>query len=133
MEIEAQTIALFGEAEKGEFQTAYYCQSLPQLVDYLGNPPIHSHGLFYAVQALLYHRDLLFFRVKEEGFSQQDYLIGLRLLETQQIIPHISAICLPGVGDIKIIRAMVPFCKSHHSFIITTEPDLYDYLTERNQ
>lgn len=131
VQTEKQTIALFGEAEKGKFQTAYYCETLPQLVEFLGNPPAQSHGLFYAVQVLLYQRNLLFFRVKEEGFSERDYLVGLHLLETQQLFPHISAICLPGVGNYEIIHAMVPFCKSHHSFIITTEPDLYDYLMEK--
>lgn len=124
------TVALFGEAEKGEYNTAYFCQTLPELVDYFGNPPPSSVGIYYAIQVLLYHHNLLFFRVQEEGFSQQDYLSGLQLLQEQHVIPHISAICLPGVGNTEIIHAMTPFCKAHQSFIITTEPDLYDYLTE---
>lgn len=124
------TIALFGEAEKGDFQTAYFCDTLPQLVDYLGNPPAQSRGLFYAVQALLYHRHLIFFRVKEEGFSQQDYILGLRFLEkTEHLIDQISALCLPGVGNTEIMEMMIPFCRNHHSFLITNEADLYDYLT----
>lgn len=124
------TIALFGEAERGDYQTAYFCQNLPQLVDSLGNPPPLSLGLYYAVQVLLFHRNLLFFRVREEGFSQQDYLVGLGLLEKQNLIAHVDAICLPGVGCSSIIQAMTPFCKTHHSILLTTEPDLYDYLTE---
>jgi len=70
------SIAMFGEAEKGSFHTAYFCQNLPQLVDYLGHPPPHSKGLYYAVQALLFQRNLIFFRVEEEGFSYQDYFLG---------------------------------------------------------
>lgn len=124
------TVALFGEAEKGEFQTPYYCQTLPQLVDTLGNPPPHSQGLFFATQTILYNYDLIFFRVREEGFSHQDYFLGLRVLETQPTVkPRIAAVCLPGVGDTEILHAMTPFCLVHHSIIITTPPDLYDYLT----
>lgn len=124
------TIALFGEAERGEFETGYLCRSLGQLVDYLGNPPSNSRGLHYAVQALLYHRDLIFFRVREEGYSIHDYMSGVELLEKQDLIRHIAALCLPGVGDNKIIRVMTPYCQTHHSILITTEADLYDYLTD---
>lgn len=124
------TIALFGEAEKGEFHVPYYCKNLPQLADYLGNPPAHSKGLFYAIQALLYHRQLLFFRVKEEGFSLTDYLGGVTLLKNQSIDQEINAICLPGVGNVEIFEAVMPLCKKYHSFLITNESDFYDYLTQ---
>jgi hypothetical protein len=125
-------IALFGEAEKGEYRTAYLLHSLPQLVEYLGNPPPESQGLYCAVQALLYKRYLLFFRVQEEGFSYQDYIEGLQVMERgdPQVLP-INAICLPGVGDSKIINAMTPFCLARHSVMITSEADLFDYLTAR--
>ena len=129
--MENYMVAMFGEAEKGQFRTAYHCRSLPQLVDYLGNPPPESKGLYYAVQALLYHRDLIFFRVREEGFSLQDYLLGLHLLQTEEWEARISAICLPGVGDSEIMEALTPVCAVHHSILITTEADLYDYLTEQ--
>lgn len=127
--MQISTIALFGETEKGQFETVYYCQSLPQLAEYFGNPPPHSSGLHCAVQAILYHYDILFFRVREEGFSYNDYLIGLRLLETQDLFGDIIALCLPGVGDAKIIHVMTPFCLSHNSLLMTNEADLYDYLT----
>jgi hypothetical protein len=123
------TLALFGEAEKGNYRTAYFCRNLPQLVDFFGNPPPHSRGLHYAVQALLYHRDLIFFRVKEEGFSYQDYLTGLNLLQRQNI-SQISAICLPGVGNSEILDAIAPICALYHSILITNEADFYDYITE---
>lgn len=124
------TLALFGEAEKGKFKTAYYCDSLPQLVEWLGNPPPNSRGLFFAVQALLYHRNLIFFRVEEEGFSHQDYFTGLHLLENVGAVPSLSAICLPGVGDLEIIHAALPLCQKHHSILITTESDFFDYLMD---
>lgn len=127
--MKAITIALFGEAEKGDFKTAYFCHSLPELVDYFGNPPPNSRGLYFATQALLFHRDLIFFRVQEEGFSHQDYFSGLRVLENQSESPQIAAVCLPGVGDTEILQAVTPFCKVHHSIIVTTASDLYDYLT----
>lgn len=126
----AYTVVMFGEAEKGRYRTAYLLQSLSQLAEYLGNPPPNSKGLFYAVQTLLFQRNLIFIRVKEEGFSYHEYLSGLHMLEEQEYIDHIHAICLPGVGDATIIEAVTPLCRQHHSILITTEPDLYDYLTE---
>lgn len=123
------TIAVFGEAEKGKFRTAYFCENLTQLDEYFGNPPPQSKGLYYAVQALLFNRNLIFFRVPEEGYSTQDYLTGLKLLEEQRLITHVDAICTPGVGNDEIINAILPICNHYHGIMITTESDLYDYLT----
>lgn len=128
--MKSYTVALFGEAEKGEFQTAYYCKTLTELEKYLGNPPPQSRGLDFAVQALLFQRNIIFFRVQEEGFSPQDYLMGLKLLERQDVIPHVEAIGIPGVGNSEIIHAMTPFCLVYHSILLTTEADLFDYLTQ---
>lgn len=124
------TVALFGEAEKGDYRTAYFCRTLAQLLEFFGNPPPQSRGLYYAVQALLFHRDLIFFRVREEGFSYQDYMMGLNQLQKNDDISNIAAICLPGVGDAEIIEAITPVCALYHSILITNEADFYDYLTE---
>lgn len=129
--MERFTIALFGEAEKGEFHAPYFCQTLEQLDDFFGNPPEGSMGLHYAVQTLMFERDLLFFRVREEGFSTDDYFLGLRALEQQRLIQRISAICTPGVGDEAIIKAIYPICEVYHSILITNEADFYDYLTSK--
>lgn len=123
------TIALFGEAEKGEFCTAYYCKTLPELEQYFGNPPAESLGLYFAVQTLLYQRELIFFRVQNEGMSLDDYFQGLYLLKNQ-VVPHISAVCVPGVGNSKIIEAVTDFCSYDNALLIMSEADLYDYLTE---
>ena len=123
------TIFLFGEAEKGEFCTPFACKTLPQLADTFGNPPEQSLGLLYAVQALMFERELIYFRVKEEGFSISDYMRGIRLLEKREAFQDLAAICMPGVGDAEIIDATSPICTLHRSLLITTEKDLYDYLT----
>ncbi|MCE5318623.1 MAG: hypothetical protein LLG04_14825 [Parachlamydia sp.] len=128
--MESYTIALFGEAEKGEYCTGYLCNSLAELVDYFGNPPNESLGLHLAVQGLLYHRHVLFFRVEEEGYSEQDYLLGLNLLAQQRKVPHIEAIGIPGVGSSRIIEAATPICQIYHSILLVTEADLFDYLTQ---
>ncbi len=122
-------IFLFGEAEKGDFCIPHLCRSLPQLAETFGNPPEESLGILYAVQALMYERELIFFRVKEEGFSIPDYMRGLRLLQNKDAFKELAAICLPGVGDAEIIEATGPVCSMHHSILITSEKDLYDYLT----
>lgn len=129
--MEPCTIALFGEAERGEFKTAYFCRSLEDLAVYLGEAPKDSQGIFFGVQALLYRCQLIFVRVQEEGYSHDDYRLGLRLLQNRDFIPRLSAIALPGVGDPNIIDASMPVCDIYKSLLITTEKDLYDYLTSR--
>lgn len=128
--MQTYTVALFGEAERGDYRTPFLCQTVAQLLELFGNPPLHSLGIYYAIQALLYHRSLLFFRVKEEGFSYEDYVRGLRFLKKQTIVPEIEALCLPGVGDTEIIGALTPICELYHSLLIVNESDFYDYLTE---
>lgn len=121
------TIFLFGEAEKGEYCTPIVCKSLPQLVDLFGHPPSETQGIPYAIQALLYERELIYFRVKEEGFSTPDYMRGLKMLQTKDIT--VSAVCMPGVGDSEIIDTSHAACQLHKTFLILTQKDLYDYLT----
>jgi hypothetical protein len=130
---DAYMMALFGEAERGEYHTPYYCETLPQLVEFLGNPPPDSLGLYFAVQALLFSRKILFFRVKEEGYSLQDYFLGMRLLEKRDVIPHLEAIGIPGVGSSEIIEAMIPLCACYHSILVLTEMDLYDYVMQTRE
>ncbi|MCB1111221.1 MAG: hypothetical protein H7A37_06805 [Chlamydiales bacterium] len=130
--MDTYTVALFGEAEKGQFQTAYHCRTLPQLVECFGHPPPDSVGLHFAVQALLYERDLIFFRVREEGFSLHDYFHGIELLTNQNLITNLAAIGVPGVGDKRLLDAFDDLCERFHSFIITSERDLYDILTGDN-
>jgi len=124
-----QTIFLFGEAEKGAFCTPILCQSLPQMVDILGHPPGESRGVYYGVQTLLYKREVLFFRVKEEGFSKEDYLRGLKWLQKGHACDSLSAICMPGVGDAELIDTSSTVCQLYKSCLIIDEKDLYDYLT----
>jgi hypothetical protein len=124
-----QVIALFGEAEKGAFKVPHILGKLPQLVDLLGNPPPESQGLYFAVQAILYNRDIIFFRVAEEGFSTIDYLSGIKFLENREKVKKVNAICLPGVGDPEILSASEGLCHLHKSLLITNQKDLYDYLT----
>lgn len=124
-----QIIALFGESEKGAYKTPHKLNHLPQLLDLLGNPPPDSLGLFFAVQAILYNRELVFFRVQEEGFSKIDYVSGMKHLIT---IPHIHAVCLPGVGDPEILSLSTEVCHLHKSFLITSQKDLYDFLTSNS-
>lgn len=123
------TVALFGEADKGEFRTAYFCQTLTDLEYYLGNPPPQSKGLFFAIQTLLFHHQLIFFRVREEGYSIQDYLSGLSILQENMLPLPITAIGLPGVGNKEIIHATLPLYNSYHTILLMSESDLYDYLT----
>ncbi len=122
------TVFLFGEAEKGEFCTPQRLTSVAQLAEEYGNPPVDSVGIIYGIQALMYERDLIFFRVKEEGFSVSEYMRGIRLLDGEKRIENLAAICVPGVGDAEIIAASARVSKLYKSFLIITEKDLHDYL-----
>lgn len=124
-----QTVFLFGEAEKGDFCTPLLCKSLPQLAETFGNPPKESQGLLLAVQTLLFEKDLIYFRVKEEGYSIADYRRGIGLLTNKVIVPHLAAIAMPGVGDAELIEATSAICHSRRSLLLFSEKDLYDYLT----
>jgi hypothetical protein len=77
----------------------------------------------------MFERELIYFRVKEEGFSVSDYMRGIRLLENREAFHDLTAICMPGVGDAEIIDATSSICSLYRSLLITTEKDLYDYLT----
>jgi hypothetical protein len=126
--MDSYAIALFGEAEKGEFTKGYFCRDLEELPELFGNPPEDSSGLYYATQILLYHYPLIFFRVEEEGFSKQDYFRGVKILEASPLAEKVKALCAPGVGDHSILQALFPFCETEHRLFITNERDLLDYL-----
>ncbi len=122
-------IFLFGEAEKGNFCTPILCHSLSELAEIFGNPPSESRGLFYAIQVLMYERGLMYFRVKEEGFSTPDYKKGIHMLKARKVPQLPTAIFLPGVGDVGLLDEIGEICYVYRSLLITTESDLYDYLT----
>ncbi len=124
-----QVMVLFGEAEKGAFKTPHILQALPQMMDRLGNPPEKSEGLFFAIQAILYNRQVIYFRVAEEGFSRLDYFNGLKYLQDKEKVKKFHAICMPGVGDPEILEATHLVCEQHKGLLITNQKDLYDYLT----
>ncbi len=123
------TIALFGEAERGRLHEGVFCETLPQLIDIFGQPPPSSQGLILAIQSLLYGRQLIYFRVREEGFSSEDYFEGIDQIEKSEWASRVSAFAIPGVGDSTIIHAIIPLCAIYHSILITTQADLHDYLT----
>jgi hypothetical protein len=122
-------IAIFGEAEKGNYGSLYKINSLDALFETFGNPPEDSYGLLLAIQALLYQSQLIFFRVEQEGFSVSDYLKGLKLLKEKEKIHSLHALGIPGVGDEEIIHNASKACKLYKSLLILREKDLYDYLT----
>ena len=124
-----RVVALFGESEKGHWGKPHLIRRLPELIDFLGHPPLESEGLFFAVQSLLYEREVLYFRVQEEGFSVPDYLLGFHILKNKEKFQNLHALCMPGVGDREILDASQRLCWHHKAHMIITEKDLYDYLT----
>jgi hypothetical protein len=126
----SSVVALFGEAEKGQLNTSYFCSSLKELFEYLGEPSKETKGIYYAVQTLLYGKPLLYFRVREEGVSLEDYFLGLRLLRNSQNAElALQALFLPGVGSPQLIDESIEICHETHSLLIVNEADFYDYMT----
>jgi hypothetical protein len=123
-----QVIALFGEAEKGSWDKPHRVKELPELIDILGNPPPDSEGLFFAIQAVLYKRDVVYFRVQDEGFSKEDYFLGLKHLKNKDSFKELHAICMPGVGDTEILNVANHICEIHKTVLLISQKDLFDYL-----
>lgn len=124
-------IALLGESEKGRLHYPYFCKNLIQLQNFLGNPPEESQGLDFAIQALMYERDVIYFRVQEEGFNVKDYIKSFEIIKDKTKVKKLDAICIPGLSDKEIILKLARVCKSHSSIIITTQKDLFDYLLSK--
>jgi len=121
-------IALFGESEKGRFHYPYFFTNLNKLAMTLGNPPKDSLGIYFAIQAIMYEKDIFFFRVEQEGFSIKDYMKGLAILKDKNKIKKLDAICMPKVGNSQIIDTIDHHKRFHNILLITTERDLFDYL-----
>lgn len=120
------TFALFGEAEKGDYNKALLCHSQEDIDLYLGQK---TPGISLATQALSHGYDVLFFRVKEEGFSIDNYVFGLHFLNTNAQTFNLVAISLLGVGDFYVIEAARSLCQKYHCFLFISDKDLYDLAT----
>lgn len=121
------TLALFGEAEKGSYDTAYFCHFIEDVYRYLGNKK--TKGLSLATQGLTHGYDILYFRVQEEGYSLDDYFFGLQFLNAHTESLQLAALALPGVGDLYVIEAVRSLCQKYHCLLLVSDQDLYDLVT----
>lgn len=124
-----KVVALFGEAERGDYQAAALCRNLCELLHRCGHPPPGSLGLHFAIQTILYERNLLFFRVREEGFSRDDYFYGFHFLNKAKDNLEVDAVLMPGVGERELLDEAVVLCRDFNTPLIMSVPDLYDFLT----
>jgi hypothetical protein len=122
-------IALFAEAEKGNFEKGVVIYTPADLLQTYGHPPKDTKGMLLAIQALHYQHHLLFFRVKDEGFSAADYRGGLNWMEENLEENRLGAIFAPGVGSVDILDPLFEFSLRIKALLMTTERDFYDYLT----
>jgi hypothetical protein len=123
----ALPLILFGEAEKGHYHYPYILKTLAQLYTTLGNPSTDSKGIDFAIKALLYERPIIFFRVKEEGYSISDYLPVMEQLKLSQSFAF-SALCMPKVSESYLVETAQNICLIHQSLLILSPEDLFDYL-----
>jgi hypothetical protein len=131
MENSPQTLALFGSSQKGAHNEFFFHKSLLDLWLALGEPPSETEGLYFAIQAILYGKSVLFFRVAEEGENNDDYHKGLQLLrDNSSSLPPIGALFLPKVGSHDIIEEGLSLCRTQHSLLLMKEADFYDWATD---
>jgi hypothetical protein len=122
-------IILFGQAERGRMVTAYPCSTLERLFELFGEPPEGTKGLFFAIQTLLYHEPLLYFRVTEEGISLDEYLHGLQLIcQPHFPLQEFRALFLPGVNADCVLEEGYKVCRSKQGLLLVDEADFYDIL-----
>jgi len=122
---------VFGQAQKGVFCRPTLCKNAHDLFINFGHPPSDTHGIFFALSAVLQQQMCIFFRVKEEGFSTPDYLLGLHILKSQWDHLRLHAIGLPGVGDNRLIEQTELFCHKKKTLLVMNEQDLFDFLSYR--
>ncbi|PCI77823.1 hypothetical protein COB21_02380 [Candidatus Aerophobetes bacterium] len=122
-------IALFGEAQRGNFSRLVTLHTLEKLHDTFGMPPPLSKGIWLSIQLLMQNEIIYFYRIEEEGFSYPHYHEGLKLLDSQQTQYPLKALCMPGLGDRIMVGKATEFCKKHSIIFLCTEEDFYDYVT----
>jgi hypothetical protein len=121
-------IALFAESEKGHYERGVLISTPAELLQMFGHPPREGQGMLFAIQALHYQQPLLFFRVKDEGFSTPDYRGGLHWMEENVESQQLGAICAPGVGSHDILNPLFEFSLRSKALLLTTERDFYDFI-----
>ncbi len=124
------TIVIFGESKGGDFQKPLLFNTLPELSQALGEPTQNSSGIHLAVQALLLNQRVLYYKVSEEGFNPDQYLLGFKLIEKYPPEKSISAALLPGVSSSEILTLAKEFSAHTGLLLLFTEKDLYDLLTQ---
>ena len=120
-------MALFAEAQKGSFEEGVEIYTPIELLHLFGHPPEDARGMVLAIQALHYNHPLLFFRVKEEGFSAPDYRAGLHWLEQKGPL-HLRGVFAPGVGSLEILNPLFQFSQKQKVPLLTTEQDFFDFI-----
>ena len=128
--MEKRTVLIFGESTAGKIQNLLLINTLPNLAVHLGEPTPTGVGIHLAVQALLFKKDVLFYKVSEEGMNSDQYLFGFKLLEKEPLKLPLAAIALPGVGSGEILEMATHLCNLHKSVLILNENDLYDLMTQ---
>lgn len=116
------SVAVFGQASKGETSNVYTINSHQELFCKIGDAPEGSKGIQYALEALDYGRRVYFIPVREEGCNSAEYYVALPRLFNLGI----DAVYIPGGGSFRLIEDLLQKLKA---VILISESDAYDYLT----
>lgn len=119
---------IFGESEKGVLCRPTLCNTIVDLFQNFGHPPEGANGLFCATQTVLMKKPCVFFRVKEEGYSLDDYLKGLDILKNDWKGVTLQGIGIFGCSDKDVIEKTERLCLQRRSLILINQSDLFDIL-----
>lgn len=122
-----RVITVFGETEKGTFETFYTIQSLDEAFEKLGSPLPNTEALQFSLQILGAHQPILFYRVPEEGFSFDAYAKGLHEIRDHPDSYPIQALFMPGLSDPKLIDEAKQLCEMQKAILLITDKDFQDY------
>lgn|SRR3989338_4363988 len=125
--MEKRVISIFGESEKGEYEKFYPIADLAEAFEILGSPPKETEALQFSLQILGASQPILFFRVKEEGFSFDSYAKGIELLKVNSGPFTIQALFMPGLSDPNLIEKAREACEKHQAVLLITDKDFQDY------
>src|SRR3989344_8808919 len=116
-------IAIFSNSSNGEFNKPYVFDNLENIFLSLGISK-KNIGIDFAVNSIFKKNKIIFFRVKEEDVSTEDYFFGFDYLKNE--ILSLDAIFIPNVGSSHIIEASLKICNIFKSILIINQNDFYD-------
>lgn len=120
-------VIVFGEASRGVWGQMSSCSELLDLYQIYGEPTEGSLGLYWAIQALLKGKECLYWRVRQESLSLEDYHLGLNQLSSLSLETW-EGLFLPNMSESSVIEHAAAYCRQKQKLLLMDPLDLQDWL-----